>query len=323
MPPDSQARFYLEYDPRLVEEAVLLSLEGHPEEMLFRRERDRIYELADAEEREGRFRKFHGQWFVRLQLGRPLVEALEEQSSLMQPTRRCCVLPAISTVEEGADLHDWLGPARAAGQRPTAIAIRLQTRRLLEPTGLQAWLRQELMHLADMLDPNFGYERWAPTSDLGPAHAYLVRDRYRVLWNTWIDGRLHRRGWLPEAVREKRLAEFLATFPMLGSQAEDKYHELWESDSQTHASLMAFAQNPAGHADASRQGVSQSQVCPLCRFPTFQLVRSAADLSQEALGEIAADFPNWQPEQSLCSQCAELYRVRRQSRAAEAALPRI
>lgn len=323
MPPDFQTRFYLEYDPRLVEEAVLLSLAGHPEEARFRRERDRVYELTNEEEREARFREFHGDWFVRLQLGRPIVEALEEHPGLMQQARRCCVLSAISTVEEGADLHDWLGAAPAEGQRPTVILIKLKPPRLLDPAGLRAWLRHELLHVADMLDPSFGYERWVPSSELGPAYANLLRDRYRMLWDTWIDGRLHRRGWLPEGVREKRLAEFVATFPMLGPQAAEKFQQLFESDSQTHVSLMAFVQNPAGQGGPLAGSLPHARICPLCRFPGFELICGAADLTPETLGEIRVDFPDWQPEQGLCSQCAELYRTRNQSRAAKAELPRI
>ena len=320
---DSQTRFCLEYDPRLVEEAVLLSLEGHPEETQFRRERDRVYELASEDEREARFSQLHGQWFVQLQLGRPIVEALEEQPGLIQQARRCAVLPAITAREEGADLHDWLG---GGDGQPTAILMKLKPRRLLNPAQLRGWLRHELMHIADMLDPNFGYERLIPSSDLGPAYANLLRDRYRVLWDTWIDGRLHRRGWLPVEVREKRLAEFVSTFAMMGQEAEEKFQQLFESDTQTHRGLMALAQSPAEHAAATPGSAPHSQICPLCRFPTFQLVRGTAglgELSQDVLDEIAADFPHWQPGEGLCGQCAELYGARKQSRAAEAALPRI
>jgi hypothetical protein len=55
-------------------------------------------------------------------------------------------------------------------------------------------LRHELMHVADMLDPAFGYERSLPTSDDGPSADNIVRDRYRVLWDVTIDGRLARAG---------------------------------------------------------------------------------------------------------------------------------
>ncbi|MBI4442697.1 MAG: hypothetical protein HY649_04910 [Acidobacteria bacterium] len=317
---DSQTRFWLEYDPRLVEEAVLLSLEGHREETQFRRERDRVYELANEDERETRFSQLHGKWFVQLQLGRPIVEALEEQPGVIQQAQRCAVLPAITSRDEGADLHDWLG---GGGGQPTAILMKLKPRRLLDTTELRGWLRHELMHIADMLDPNFGYERLIPASDLGPAYANLLRDRYRVLWDTWIDGRLHRRGWLPQQVREKRLAEFVSTFAMMGPEAEEKFQQLFESPSQTHTGLMTLAQRPAEHAAATPRSAPHSQICPLCRFPTFQLVRNETELSQDVLEEIAADFPHWQSEQGLCGQCAELYGARKQSRAAEAALPGI
>jgi len=39
----------LEYEPALVEEAVLHVLRGHREERAFRRDRDRLYEIPDPE----------------------------------------------------------------------------------------------------------------------------------------------------------------------------------------------------------------------------------------------------------------------------------
>lgn len=323
MPVDAPTRFYVKYDPRLVEEAVLSSLAGHAEEARFRRERDRIYELTNEENRETRFRELHSRWFARLRLGRSIIEALEEQEGLLRQVRRCYVMSAVSSPEEGADLHDWLGVARAEDAQPAVILIRISVRRLLATSDLRPWLRHELMHVADMLDPGFGYERWVPSSELGPAYGNLLRDRYRVMWDVWIDGRLHRRGWLPDEAREKRLAEFMATFRMLGSQAAEEFQRLFESKVQTHGGLMALAQTPSGQEAPTSECVSQARICSLCRFPSFRLLSGITHLSEETLGEIRADFPNWQPEQGLCGQCADLYRTRSQSRAAEAMLPRI
>ena len=43
---------FIRYDPGLVEEAVFLAIEGHPEAKRFHKERDRIYRIKDPEERE-------------------------------------------------------------------------------------------------------------------------------------------------------------------------------------------------------------------------------------------------------------------------------
>ncbi len=313
----------VEYDARLVEEAVLLRMCGHPEEARFRRGRDRIYEVADGEDREKQFSEYHAAWFRRLHLGQPLAAAFAEQPSLVLQSRRCCVAPAISPRDEGADLHETLclQPEKTSGDR--VVLIRLTPTRLLDPASLRPWLRHELTHIADMLDPRFGYEPRLPKSELGPAVDNLVRERYRVLWDTWIDGRLWRRGWAPEGVREKRWEEFATTFSSREPATEERFQQLFDSDSQTHAELVAFARNPATAIGRTRAGGPGGMVCPLCRFPSFHLLGSSVSLPPEAREEIAVDFPQWQPEQGICLQCADLYRARNLSRAAAAMLPGI
>ncbi len=318
--PKASRDFPIEYDPRFVEAAVLLRLDGDPEEKRFRRARDLIYELQDVEVREGRFHEFHAEWFLQFQLGQPIREALAEQPIVVQQTRRRVVLPAPSAREEKADLYELLNnPKDAVPEK--ALLLQLKPQRLLDAAQLRIWLRHELMHVADMLDPCFGYERVAP-AELGPAYANLLRDRYRVLWDTWIDGRLTRRGALPEDAREKRLKEFIATFPGLGQQAEARFQEIFDSDSQTHAGLMCFARNPETELSQAHE-IAGGRICPLCRFPTFRLMDIAAGLPPDVKKGIAEDFPDWRPEQGLCCQCADLYQARNLSRAAEAMLPRV
>ena len=58
----------LTYDPGLVDEAVLLSERTAPRDAAraFRRERDRVYDIADPDEREAAFQALHLRWFARL-----------------------------------------------------------------------------------------------------------------------------------------------------------------------------------------------------------------------------------------------------------------
>lgn len=313
----------VEYGPALVEEAVLSGVRGFREEFDFRRSRNRIYTLPEGEERERRFQEFHSVWFVRMRLGCPITAALEEQPILLQQAGRCCIFPARSALEEGADLHQW-SAGKLEGIRPEkTILIRMKPARLLEPSSLQSWLRHELMHVADMLDPAFGYDPQCPDNDAGAVAMNLLRERYRVLWDTWIDGRLFRRGWLPQGGREKRREEFLATFSAVDLNAAEKFEEIFLSDAQTHAGLIAFAENSGIRSDPARFSRGKHQPCPLCRFPTYQLLDGTTELLAETLLLIKADFPTWRPEHGLCLQCADLYRAMEMSRSAEALLPRI
>ncbi|MFQ5929707.1 MAG: hypothetical protein ACE5MK_08400 [Acidobacteriota bacterium] len=311
-PPSSTALFRLEFDNRLMEEAVMLRMAGHAQEGEFRRLRDRIYDLPNEEEREKQFNQLHQQWFLRLDLGHSVGRALGEQPLLMRNTRGCRVVRVIFPKEEGADLY---------GSPPMTIGLTLRASSLLNDSALLAFLRHEFMHLADMLDPCFAYEPELPRSEAGPTHDNLLRERYRVLWNTWIDGRLLRQKWAGEQVRQKRLAEFRATFPMLGGGSETKFSEWFDSPFHTHKDLVAFALHPetAGpHYPSEQSGAGR---CGLCQFPSFDL-QDGRDLPAPTVEEVLVDFPNWRPNQGLCRQCADLYQSRHFSQSAEATLPK-
>ena len=305
------ARFesYLQFDAGIVEEAVLLAIAGHPEEPRFRRQRDRIYEIEDGEERERGFQEFHASWFQRLGLDRPLAMALQEESLLREKTWLCAVTPAASPQDEGADLYGAAAsPSGADGAKP-AIAIKLRPKTLLNTSVLLPFLRHELMHVADMLDPRFGYEPFLPQFGLGSSHDNLVRERYRILWDTWIDGRLRRRGLVGPISRHTRWTQFLATFPCLGPAAQEAFTKLYESDVQTHRALLEVAQSPETTLHRPQDPAHRARHCPLCRFPAYHFA-NVAELPAGALNEIAADYPNWRAEEALCIQCADLYRAR-------------
>ena len=45
----------IRYDPRLIEEAVFLALRNHPDGRQYQAERECVYEIADAPERDREF----------------------------------------------------------------------------------------------------------------------------------------------------------------------------------------------------------------------------------------------------------------------------
>ena len=294
--------FVIEYEPRLVEEATFLALRGAGEETAFRRERDRLYEIADAEAREAAFRAFHAAWFERLGLGRPIGWALKERGLILRAAERCLVAYAVSAREEGAELF-------VAEQR-RSVAIRLAPATLLAPERLLEFLRHELLHIADMLDPRFAYEPWLPSSSTGPAHRELLKERYRVLWDAYIDGRLSRLGWAPAVVRAERLGEFRRAFPALGERAGAEFERFFTAASLRHAELVAFAVDPGSMLDRSSGGRGPGGRCPLCRFPTYAFEPRPDRLPSAVRERIRSDFPEWDPAAGLCLQCADLYRAR-------------
>ncbi len=306
---------HLAYAPDLLEEAVLtaertMSTVGRWE---FRRERDRLYELPDHDQREERFRSLHLRWFVRLGLHRVVEQAIAEREALARTQKDSRpifptdgrVVRAVTRSEEGADLMDRVLPEHA-GLRPLLV-IRLRPAMLLEPDALRALLRHELTHIGDMLDSAFGYERTLPPCDDGPSGENIVRDRYRVLWDVTIDGRLARAGCGSVEVRAARREEFDATFSMLGDRRRAAFDDWFDYIRPTHAALAAFARAPNG-TDSTNP--ADSGRCPLCRFPVASLERQSGRLSSDASAAIRSDHPTWSIEQGLCSQCLDLYEAR-------------
>jgi hypothetical protein len=244
----------LTWAPDLVEETVLLAEPSMPsaERHAFRRERDPIYEIVEQDVRDARFHALHRQWFRRLGV-HDAVERAVAESLDASPIDDGRVLRAVSSHDEGADLVDVVPP----GQRVASpiLVVRLRPAVLLDPTAVQRLLRHELMHVRDMLDPAFGYAR-SLGSDTGPLTETMLRDRYRVLWDATIDGRLARAGRRGGEIPGARRREFEAVFSMLGPGARDAFDAWFDCDRPTHTDLLAFARTPSsstmpGHASTT------------------------------------------------------------------------
>jgi hypothetical protein len=297
----------LTYAPDLVEEAVLTAERtmSTVNRWEFRRERDRLYELTDHDQREERFQSLHLRWFVRLGLHGVVEQIVSERPELAGGVGEGRVVRALTRSEEGADLMDRVTPEHA-DLRPLLV-IRLRPAMLLESEALRALLRHELTHIGDMLDPAFGYERTLRPSDDGPSGDNIVRDRYRVLWDVTIDGRLARAGLGSDRMRTARWQEFTATFSMLGDRRRAAFDDWFDRTRPTHAALAAFAQAATG-ADSTNS--ADSGRCPICRFPVASLDRQPERLSADASAAIRGDHPTWSIQQGLCSQCLDLYEAR-------------
>lgn len=288
----SAGRLDPEFDPRLVEAAVLEAIRGHAREREFHAQRDAVYEIAEPEPREAAFEALHGRWFERLALDRPFHEALAEQPALAQRGVRWLVTGARGLGDEAADLLG--GP----DIRPTLL-VRVLPDTVAAPERLWRLLRRELLHVADMLDPGFGYDAALPRDAAGGARERVVRDNYRVLWNTYVDGRLVRRGVLPATVRGERRREFGRAFPHLGDRMEAAFEAFFDGQQLTHPGLLAFAAGGPDGAPLPR--------CRLCEMPARDFEPTPAALPDCILAAIERDFPAWQPADGLCTRCAELY----------------
>jgi hypothetical protein len=291
----SAGRLDPEFEPRLVEAAVLEALRGGAAERRFHAERSVVYAIAEPEPREAAFEALHTRWFGRLGLDRPFHGALAEAPAVARGCARWLVVGARGRRDEGADL------LVGAGARPNLLA-RVLPATVAAPAPLLRLLRRELLHVADMLDPAFRYEAALPRDVSGGPRERVVRGNYRVLWDVSVDGRLRRRGVLPAAVRGERLADFARAFPHLGDRTEAAFEAFFDAPRPTHAAMLAFAAGGPGGAPLPR--------CPLCEMPTRDLEPAPAALPGPILAAIGRDVPAWRPDDGVCRRCAEVYACR-------------
>ena len=132
-----------------------------------------------------------------------------------------------------------------------------------------------------MLDPRFGYRREA--IDGLPARQSLVRDRYHVLWDVYVEARLHRRGLIDESMT-KRLEELFRQVFALDdtSSSRDAFRHVFHAgprmDSRsalTHRRLLDWANSPETlFADFAKAAGSKTtpprtsgEACPSCAVP--------------------------------------------------------
>jgi hypothetical protein len=304
------------FQPALVEEVVLRAVAGRRDERPFRHERNKLY-LLPEDDRDRAFAEFHAKWFAQLGFGRPIDAALAELPLLAQACARCVVTRAPTHGDEGADL---LVAPEAEGAAARTVLLRLCPDTFTDAEALQARLRAELLHVADMLDPAFGYQPVLPPVDGGPSCERLLRERYRALWEASVAGRLVRRGAAGGDAQAQAFLGFAAAFPML-SEAETgaAFVRFFDGTACTHAQFVAFAAAPRPQGDSP--GLAPGGRCPLCRFPTYAPEPNPGLLPPEVVARVIADFPTWRPCHGLCGQCAELYRARPLSAGAAESLP--
>jgi len=290
------------FDSRLMEQCVLLAerREDGRRHLRFRRERDSLYEHG-VEDREQRFERFHQRWFEKMELSQPLLDAIDRCPFVVECTRRCIAMPAARVRDQGVDLRDELPlerdeTDRGNDRRPTMI-LQIRPETLTDPTALGRFLDHDLLHLEDMLDPEFGYRPDQRLPAPSPAALRRATERYRVLWDCTIDGRLHRRGRVGDDVAQARKREFEAAFPECRGDLDTAFQGWFEGPRPTHDKLIATA--------VSGQAGSSSGVCPLCSFACGELVHAEPPAPIRAA--LREDFPAWAPDDGACRQCLDLY----------------
>ncbi|MFO1514770.1 MAG: hypothetical protein U1F83_17975 [Verrucomicrobiota bacterium] len=294
----------LRYDEDFIEAAVFLCASGRRKGVpslqiaRFHREREKLYGVLDPDERNAAFFKLHLDWFREWGLEQPLTDLFKEFPLVREQLGVLAVRKTTGKNDEGAELY-----VNETGQRTGMLALRLE--RLVNDAALRDYLRHEFTHLHDMLNPAFGYSPVLDLPGLNAAQKRLARERYRLLWDITIDGRLAAAGHTPMQAREQHAAAFARGYSFWPEQRQtETFSTLWQTKAPQHAEFLALIADPRGLRDAHRPAPGAS--CPLCDFPTFHWA-DASVLPSGLVSRITAEFPAWSPAHGLCNRCAESY----------------
>lgn len=262
--------------------------------------------------REAAFQKLHVKCFAKLGFAESLQTGLRAFPEIEAQVAELLVALAGAAAEEGADLSPEQG--NGSGHAITRVGIRLQPHRFLDLAALQRYLQHELLHVVDLLNPEFGYERETVGN--------IVRNRYRLLWCLSIDARLETAGREPLADKPMHWRQFDAQYGKFAPEVRETIFErLWRPEPVTHPFLLQMAMDSEGLlrlvGDAGQKGEGSPRPtllpgspCPLCRFPSYHFVEHHSLLDATLTAAIQQDFPDWTSDKGLCARCLEAYTLR-------------
>jgi hypothetical protein len=276
------------------------------------------YREPPGDRRDQAFTEMHERWFDQLGLRGRILERVRLFSHVTAEVRRIVIADARSRRRASVELFGKPGSH--------AVVIALTPELLLDATAFDYWARFELQHVEDMLDPEFCYDARALPSESDGAANSRMRDRFALLWAVIIDARLAGLPTAPCALRDRRGGELRCAFGLHAAAAQAALDRLWSlSDPAArpnHPTLLAWARDGLPHCESTAADGNGSDLvpqsgaaCPLCRFSTFDWLDSA-ELDEDVVSFIRAEFPAWKRADGICGRCAELYRSRRQQRPA-------
>lgn len=295
-----------EYDPNLIEQTVfLLAQKDSKIEREIHTRIDPLYSLPTGPEREREFRTVFASLFERLGADSGVRALLAEYPIIERNVEQCIMREAPRRRAEQAELFVTNGE-REAGRPKRTLIIEACPSSLIEPKQLAGWLRRELLHVSDMLDERFGYS--PDLLDGPPSRQNLVRDRYRVLWDVFVEGRLYRDGLSDGKGAPKLLHAFRRVFEGWDLSDRRAFDRVLLATDLTHQRLLDWAYHPETlfGSGIDRRGRT-GEPCPLCRFPTSDWFVFDDDVDTNLVRAIGSSFPNWTPAHGACRQCVEIY----------------
>jgi len=331
----------LRYEDGFVESAVFgranMRRNGPPSLQIrrFNSAREKLYSILDPDDRNAAFFRLNLEWFREWGLERQLMEVADEFPRLRTTLSALVFRTAKSRNDEGAELYvntagQGFEPAGSGnfpvthlntglespvnqsphgGRKPalqTAV-VALRVQRLDDAIELTRFLRHEFTHVDDMVNPEFGYSPRLALAGQNLAQQRVAAERYRLLWDITIDGRLAAAGRPITENRERHWEMFDRTFSFWTKEKREiVFNMLWQNKNPRHAQLLAIASDPRD-LKAAQSPVPGGQ-CPLCGFATFDWAETER-LEERTIAAILQEFPQWTNDQGVCGRCVQIYRV--------------
>ena len=308
------------YEPDLLEEIIRMELERREEEegdlktsKEYNSLREPLYDLPkDDDETEEAFEELDKKFFATLGLDGGIEEMIEEFPAITEQVGLMEIRRAFTREEESVNISN-----RHLDTGDKAAIIRLRSQCFLNPEGHRRVLRHELMHLQDVLDDDFAYN--INRFGKNPSEEAFIRDRFRTIWDIYIESRLEREGKDLEGT-EYGKGDCIKEFNVYYSKIPEKerngiFKKLWEKEKMTHTEIVALASDPYKLIDLINEDSDDGEkkvialpgaACPLCNFPTYDPVH---DISEEAEDAIREDFPDWNAGWA-CGRCMDLYSLK-------------
>ena len=297
----------LRYDDDFVEGAVFVCANSRRlsvpslQVRRFHCAREKCYDVLDPDERNTAFFNLHLEWFREWALEKVLIAQLDEFPLLRASLNAMVFRKARVKSDESAELYVSPETGRAG-----VVALRIE--RFEQPDDLACLLRHEFTHLHDMLNPAFGYSPQVHLPGRNTSQQRLIRERYRLLWDITIDGRLTNSSRGVSCSRQQHRDSFDRAFSFWPDAKRDNvFLSLWENPQPRHDALLAIASDPRD-LRAAREP-SPGAPCPLCGFATFAWADITA-LSASTTAAVQSEFPQWAPVDGACRRCVAIYHLR-------------
>lgn len=290
----------INFDPTFIEEAVFLLMRDGQGDNLFRdfcKEKEEIYQKDTAgDERDKAFKLFYGKYFCNLGLEDFFKNICEDFPHIYKPEVRVVVKRVWNRKHEEAELY-------VQPQQKT-VYLGILVRRILDLAFLESFLRHELMRISDMLSFDFQYSPHPVLGGKNEIEDNLIRERFRLLWDLYIDARLRGKGFKTIKSYEEQKKEFARIFFFLTQLEREKIlSKIQGCESLMQIDLLSWAGDPRSIKVLGKGGLR----CPLCDFTSFNPIKHWDAETLPVVNEIKKDYPHWEPSQGICPQCFDLY----------------